>query len=286
MIAVTGASGHLGRLAIEALLARGVPAGEIVAVVRTPEKVADLAGRGVQVRRAAYEAPDALRAAFRGVDKVYFISGSEVGQRIPQHRNVIEAAKASGVGLVVYTSAPHADTAEYRLAEEHRETERMIRESGVPYVILRNGWYMENYTRQIAEALEHGGIFGCAGEGRVSAATRADLAEAAAVVLTTPGHEGKTYELGGDEAFTMAEFAAELSRQADDEVVYKDFPFDNYVKVLVSYGVPEPFARLLADSDLGVGRGELYIDTGDLSRLLGRPATTMKEAIAAALRSE
>ena len=275
MIAVTGASGHLGRLAIEALLARGVPAGEIVAVVRTPEKVADLAGRGVQVRRAAYEAPDALRAAFRGVDKVYFISGSEVGQRIPQHRNVIEAAKASGVGLVVYTSAPHADTAEYRLAEEHRETERMIRESGVPYVILRNGWY-----------IEHGGIFGCAGEGRVSAATRADLAEAAAVVLTTPGHEGKTYELGGDEAFTMAEFAAELSRQADDEVVYKDFPFDDYVKVLVSYGVPEPFARLLADSDLGVGRGELYIDTGDLSRLLGRPATTMKEAIAAALRSE
>lgn len=285
MIGITGASGHLGRLAIESLLERGVAAAEIVAVVRTPEKVADLAERGVRVRRAAYEEPEALRAAFEGVDKLLFVSGSEVGQRIPQHRNVVEAARAAGVGLLVYTSAPHADTAGYLLAQEHRETERMIRESGVPFVILRNGWYMENYTGRIEEALEHGGIFGCAGDGRVSAATRAELAEAAAVILTTPGHEGKVYELGGDTAFTMAEFAAELSRQANDEVVYKDFSFDDYVKVLVSYGLPEPYAQILADADLGLGRGELYIDTGDLGRLLGRPTKSMQEAIADALAS-
>lgn len=284
MIAVTGATGQYGRLAIAALLERGVPAGEIVAAVRNPGKASDLADRDVHVRRADYDEPDTLANAFEGVDKLLFVSGSEVGRRIPQHRNVVDAAKRAGVGLIAYTSAPHADTARYKLAEEHRATEAMIRESGIPFVFLRNGWYMENYTGQIREALEHGAIFGCAGEGRVSAATRADLVEAAAVVLTTDGHEGKVYELGGDQAFTLAGFAAELSRQANDEVIYKNLSEDDYTKVLVSAGIPESYARILADSDRGIERGELFIDTGDLSRLLGRPTTTMPESVEAALK--
>jgi NAD(P)H dehydrogenase (quinone) len=210
-IVVTGATGKFGRIVVEELLRRGVPAGDVVATGRAVERLADLAERGVVVRRADYDEPETLPAAFAGADRLLFVSGSEPGRRVEQHRAVVAAAVEAGVGLVAYTSILHADTSDLLLAAEHAETERLLAESGLPHVLLRNGWYIENYD--IPAAVQNG-LFGAAGEGRISAATRADYAVAAAAVLTTDGHEGRAYELGG-EAFTLAELAAEISRQAD-----------------------------------------------------------------------
>lgn len=275
-IVVTGATGHFGRLVVESLLAKGVPAAEIVATGRHVEKLADL---GVTVKKAPYEDPETLAAVFAGADKVLFVSGSEVGQRIEQHRNVVQAAKAAGVGLVVYTSAPKADTTDMKLAAEHLATEQMLAESGVPHTILRNSWYIENYN--LEQAIAHG-LFGAAGEGRISGATRADYAEAAASALVGEGHAGKVYELGG-EAFTLAELAAAISRQSGQEVTYTDLGEEKYAEFLAGVGVPAPVAAILADSDAAASRGALFVETADLEGLLGRPVTPLATAIAAEL---
>jgi NAD(P)H dehydrogenase (quinone) len=286
VITVTGATGHLGRLVIDALLARGVAAGEIIAAVRSPEKAADIAGLGVQVREADYDRPETLAAAFAGTDRLLLISGSEVGKRVPQHGAAVEAAKAAGVSLIAYTSILRADTSGLALAAEHKATEDLVRESGLPFVLLRNGWYFENYTENLAPAFQFGAIAGAAGDGRISAATRADFAAAAAAVVAQDGHAGKVYELGGDEAFTMAELAAEVSRQSGREIAYADLPAEEYVKVLVGAGLPEAFAGILADSDVGVSRGELYTDSKDLSTLIGRPTTPLADALAPAVKAQ
>lgn len=284
LIAVTGATGHLGRLAIEALLERGVPAGRIVAAVRDPERAAELASRGVLVRRADYTRPETLEAALGGVERLLLVSSNEVGQRFAQHENVVRAARRAGVGLLAYTSILKAPASGLMLAGEHRATEQSVRDSGLPFVFLRNGWYFENYTSALAQTVERGALLGSAGEGRVSAAARADFAAAAAAVLTEAGHENQAYELGGDEPFTLPELAAEISRQSGREVVYRDLPAEAYAEALVAAGLPRPFARVLADSDLGISRGELYTDSGDLRRLIGRPTATLAGAVAAALK--
>ncbi|WP_239393532.1 SDR family oxidoreductase, partial [Frankia sp. CiP3] len=247
MITVTGATGHLGRLVIEELLERGVPAGDVVAAVRGPEKAADLAARGVQVREADYTRPETLATALAGTDKLLLISSNEVGQRAAQHRNIVDAAVAAGVGLIAYTGILNADTTGLALATEHKATESIIRDSGLPFVFLRNGWYIENYTDNLAPALEHGVLLGAAGDGRIAGATRADFAAAAAAVLLGAGQAGAVYELGGDEPFTMTELAAEVSRQSGRTVVYQNLPAQEYTKALVDVGVPEAFASLLAD---------------------------------------
>lgn len=284
MITVTGATGHLGRLVIDDLLERGVPAGQIVAVVRSAEKAADLAERGVQVREADYNRPETLATAFAGTDKLLLISSSEVGQRIAQHSNAVQAAVAAGVNLIAYTSILRADTSGLALAAEHKATEELIAESGLPWVFLRNGWYIENYTANLAPAFQFGAIAGSAGDGKISAATRADYAAAAAAVLTTDGHAGNAYELGGD-AFTMPELAAEVAAQSGKAVVYQDLSAEAYTKVLVDAGLPAPFAGILVDSDLGITRGELHTDSTDLQRLIARPSTPLAEAVAAAVKS-
>ncbi|MEH1130488.1 SDR family oxidoreductase [Micromonospora sp. CPCC 206061] len=281
---VTAASGHLGRLAVQALLDQGVPADQIVAAARTPEKITDLAAQGVQVRQADYSKPETLTSAFAGTEKLLLISGSEVGQRLPQHTNAVDAAVAAGVKLIAYTSAPYADTTDLPVAPEHKATEEVVRASGVPFVFLRNGWYFENYTANLAPALQHGAILGSAGDGRISAAARADFAAAAAAVLTGDGHEGKAYELGGDEAFTMAELAAEVTRQSGTEVAYRDLPADEYEKALVAAGVPDVYANVLASCDVQIAKGALFIDSGDLRRLIGRPTTSLADAVAAAVK--
>ena len=283
MIVVTGATGKLGRLVIDGLLKK-VPAREIIAVVRNPEKAKDLAARGVEVRRADYSKPETLTAAFAGAEKVLLVSSSEVGQRAPQHAAVVDAAKRAGVRLLAYTSVLRAETSKLALAAEHKATEAVIRASGVPYVFLRNGWYIENYTENLAPALQHGAIAGSADAGRIAAATRADYAEAAVAVLTGAGHENKVYELAGDPPFTMAELAAEISRKVGKPIVYKDLPPAQYKTVLTDAGLPGPYADLLVDSDLGVAKGELDDSTGELRRLIGRPTTPLSDAVAAALR--
>jgi NAD(P)H dehydrogenase (quinone) len=284
-IVVTGATGQLGRHVVEALLERNVPAQEIVAAGRSIEKLADFAARGVQVKAMDYADPASVAGALKGAAKVLLISGSEVGQRVEQHRTVIEAAKAEGVELLAYTSIANADTTGMLLAAEHQATETILRESGVPFVLLRNGWYLENYTDQLPGTLAQGAIAGSAGEGRVSAASRADYAHAAAAVMVADGQAGRTYELGGDEPFTLAELAAEISAAAGRDISYQDLPVQEYAGLLTGFGVPEAFAEILADSDLGIARGDLLVSTGDLRKLIGRPATSLGEAVRAAAAS-
>lgn len=283
MIVVTGASGQLGRLVIQSLLTR-IPAAQIVAAVRKPDSVADLAELGVQVRQADYEQPASLDGAFAGADKVLLISSSEVGQRAPQHRNVIDAAKRAGVGLLAYTSLLHADTSPLALAQEHLATEAHLKASNVPFVILRNGWYTENYLASIPPALQHGAFIGSAGEGRIASAARADYAAAAAAVLILDEQAGKVYELAGDESYTLAEFAAELSRQAHKAIPYVDLSEADFKAALLGAGLPPPLAELLANSDVGASRGGLFDDQRQLSGLIGRPTTSLSALIAGALR--
>jgi len=283
-LVVTGATGHLGRLVVEALLDRDVPAHHIVAAGRDIAKVADLVERGVQARRVDFTDPPTLREAFAGADRLLLISGTEVGQRVAQHQNAIDAAKDAGVGLVAYTSIANADHTSLRLAAEHQATEQALRTSGLAFTLLRNSWYIENYTAQLPTYLQRGAIFGSAGQGRISGATRADYAAAAAAVLTSD-HPEKVYELGGDQAFTLAELAAVISTVTGQAVRYQDLPVEEYEKLLIDAGLPEPYAALLADTDRGVARGDLDVTSGDLSRLIGRPTTTLTDAVAAAARA-
>lgn len=281
-IVVTGATGQLGRHVLEALLERGVPAEEIVAVGRSVEKLADFAGRGVQVKAMDYADAGSVAAALKGAKRVLLISGSEVGQRVEQHRTVIEAARAEGVELLAYTSIANADTTAMLLADEHKATEALLRESGVPFVLLRNGWYLENYTDQLPGTLAQGAVAGSAGDGKVSGASRADYAHAAAAVLVANDQAGKVYELGGDDAFSMADLASEISAATGKSISYNDLPAGEYAGLLASVGVPEAFAEILADSDLGIARGDLLVSTGDLRRLIGRPTTSLGQAVRAA----
>ncbi|WP_028656282.1 NmrA family NAD(P)-binding protein [Nocardioides sp. J54] len=280
-LVVTGATGHLGRLVVESLLARGVPADQVVAVGRDEERLAALADLGVTARRADYDDPAAVAAAVEGAEKVLLVSGSEVGQRAAQHLNVIDAAVAAGVQLLAYTSIPHADTSRLVLAAEHRATEEAIAASGLPHTFLRNSWYLENYTGQLATYLEHGTVLGSAGDGKVSAATRADFAEAAAAALLLDEPK-EVYELGGA-AFTLTDLAATVTEVTGTPVIYTDVPAEELTKVLVGAGLPEQYAAVIADGDLGLARGELHVDTADLEGLLGRPATSLADAIRAVL---
>ncbi|MFJ8802778.1 SDR family oxidoreductase [Streptomyces sp. NPDC102487] len=284
-IVVTGATGHLGRLTIEALLRRGIPAADIIATGRDIARIKDLADRGITVRRADFADTDGLAEAFAGADRLLLISASvPVGERVANHRRVIDAAASAGVSLVAYTSTTHADTATTVIGATHGETEKYLRDRGIPSVLLRNGWYLENYTSQLPQILQNGAVVGAAGEGRISAASRADYAEAAAVVLTAEGHTGAVYELGGDESFTLTELAAAISAAAGRQVTYADLPVADFAQVLAAAGLPAELAEVLADADRGMNRGEMYTDSGDMRRLIGRPPVTLAEALAVALR--
>ena len=281
-IVVTGATGHLGRHVVEQLLEK-VPAEQITAVVRDESKAADLAARGVRLAVADYNTPETFDGLFAAGDKVLLISGNEFDKgRVQQHRVVIDAAKAAGVSLLAYTSAPGSLTA--ALADDHRATEEVLLASGLPYTLLRNAWYHENYTENLAPVLAHDAVVQAAGAGRVASASRADYAAAAVAVLTGEGHENKTYELSGDEAWGFAEYAAELSRQTGKEIAYNAVSPEALASILTGAGLPEAFAGILAGVDVSIEKGELAVTTGDLSRLTGRPTTPIAESVAAALK--
>ena len=279
-IAITGATGQLGRLVITKLKEK-TPAADIVALARHPAKAADL---GVAVREADYAKPGTLEKALAGVDTLLLISSSEIGQRAAQHKNVIEAAKKAGVKRIVYTSLLRADASPLSLAEEHRATEADLKASGVPFTILRNGWYTENYTGSIGGALAGGAFIGSAGEGKISSAARADYADAAVAALTGEGHAGKTYELAGDEAYTLKDLAAELSRQTGKTIPYKNLPQTDYAAALAGFGLPEFLAKAIAGWDFGASQGALFDHGRQLSRLIGRPTTPLSTTVAAALK--
>lgn len=283
MILVTGATGQLGRLVITALLRTEAPA-SLVAAVRDPARAADLAARGVQVRLADYTRPETLATAFAGVDKLLLISSNALGERVAQHGAVIEAAVRAGVGLVAYTSLLHADTSPLGLAAEHLQTEGLLAQSGLPFVLLRNGWYSENHAASAPSAVAHGALLGCAGDGRIASAARADYADAAAVVLTHDGQAGRIHELAGDSAYTLTELAAEIAAQSGRPVAYANLPQAEYRAALVGVGLPAPIAELLADSDAGASTGALFDGGHALSALIGRPTTPMRETLAAVLK--
>jgi len=278
-IGVTGATGQLGRLVVEKLKQK-VAADTIVALVRNPEKAADL---GVEARVFDYTKPESLVASLKGIDKLLLISGNEIGQRLPQHKAVIEAAKQAGVKQITYTSILHADSSPLGLAGEHLGTEVAIKESGLTYTILRNGWYTENYTGSAKGAVGAGAFIGNAGDGKIASAARVDYAEAAAVVLAGEGHENKTYELAGDEAYTLTELAAEISRQTGKIVPYNNLTETQYADILKSFGLPAGLAEMLADSDTGASKGGLFDDSRALSKLIGRPTTPLAIVLAEAL---
>ncbi|MDY0921153.1 MULTISPECIES: SDR family oxidoreductase [unclassified Leclercia] len=278
MIAITGATGQLGQLVIEQLL-KTVPASQLVAIVRNPAKADALSQQGVIVRQADYTDQAAFTAALAGVDKLLLISSSEVGQRAPQHQNVINAAKAAGVKFIAYTSLLHADTSPLGLHVEHVDTEKALAQSGIPYALLRNGWYTENYLASAPPALEHGVFIGSAGEGKIASATRADYAAAAARVISEEGHAGKVYELAGDQAWTLSDLAAELSRQSGKNVAYQNLSEADFAAALKGVGLPAGLADMLADSDVGASKGGLFDDSRTLSALLGRPTTTLAESV-------
>jgi NAD(P)H dehydrogenase (quinone) len=280
-IAITGATGQLGRLVVNNLKSK-VPADRIVVLVRTPAKAADL---GVTAREADYTQPDTLERALSGVDTLLLISSNEVGQRAVQHRNVIEAAKKAGVQWIVYTSMIHADTSAIKmLAGEHLDTEADLKASRLPYTILRNGWYSENYTASVPGAVAGGTLLGCAGGGKISSAARADYAEAAVAVLTSEGHKGKTYELAGDNAYTLSDLAAEISRQTGKAIPYKNLSEAEYAEVLAGFGFPAPVAQLYASFDTGAAQGSLFEDGHQLSKLIGHPTTPLATSVADALK--
>ncbi|EKP4390445.1 SDR family oxidoreductase [Cronobacter malonaticus] len=283
MIAITGATGQLGQRVIDTLL-NTVAAQEIVAIVRNPAKAAALSARGVQVRAADYNDAAALTAAFAGVEKLLLISSSEVGQRATQHRNVIDAAKTAGVKLIAYTSLLHADRSPLGLAEEHVATEKMLADAGVPYVLLRNGWYTENYLASVPPALEHGVFIGSAGDGKIASASRQDYAEAAAKVLTLDNQVGRVYELAGDHAWTLGDLTALLSKETGKTVAYQNLSEADFAAALTGAGLPEGFAKLLADSDVGASKGGLFDDSRQLSVLIGRPTTSLEASLRESLK--
>jgi len=282
MIAITGATGQLGQHVIEELL-KTVPASQIVAIVRNPAKAEALRQQGVVVRQADYTDEAAFTTALNGVDKLLLISSSEVGRRAVQHQNVINAAKAAGVKFIAYTSLLHADKSPLGLHVEHVETENALAASGVPYALLRNGWYTENYLASAPSALEHGVFMGAAGEGKIASATRADYAAAAAKVISEEGHAGKVYELAGDNAWTLSELAAELSKQSGKPVTYQNLSEADFAAALKGVGLPAGLAEMLADSDTGASKGGLFDDSRTLSKLIGRPTTSLAESVKAIL---
>ncbi|MCO5235589.1 MAG: SDR family oxidoreductase [Chitinophagaceae bacterium] len=277
---ITGATGRLGRLVVEKLKQRVKP-DDLVALVRSPEKAADL---GIAARAFDYTKPGILVEGLQGIEHLLLISASEVGKRKAQHQHIIEAAQKAGVKWIVYTSLLHADTSSLSsLAGEHSATEKLLEASGIPYTVLRNGWYTENYTDSIPGALKAGAFIGSAGDGKISWAAREDYAEAAVAVLCGEGHAGKVYELAGDEAHTLKDLAAEVSRQTGKDIPYRDMPEAEYAGVLISLGLPEDFARTVAGWDTGASRGDLFDNGKVLSGLIGRPTTSLSDVVKKAL---
>lgn len=284
---ITGATGQLGGLVTDILL-ETLPASVIVAGARDPSTAAATALRdkGIEVRAADYTQPQPLASAFAGVDRLLLISSSENGKRRTQHRNVIDAAKNAGVGLIAYTSILHADTSPLFLAEEHRDAEAALAESGVPFVLLRNGWYSEVYTWRLPLAFKHGVFMGAAGEGRISSAARADYARAAAAVLTGGNHAGRTYELAGDASFTLAELVAVVAEASGTSMTYQNMTPEAFRSAVLKAGAPEIVARILSDTDAGVAKGALFDEGGELARLIGRPTTPFQTTITNFVRNQ
>ena len=283
-IAITGATGQLGQWVIQSLL-KNTAAANIVALVRNESKAADLKAKGIELRLFDYDTPATLASALSGIDKLLLISANEVGRRTPQHKAVIDAAQQAGVPYIAYTSLLNADHSTLGLAQEHRETESLIKASGLQYTFLRNNWYSENYLAGVTHTVEIGTLYGAAGEGKISSAARADYAEAAAKVLTTSGHENKTYELAGSTSFTLADLAADIADFSGKEITYQNLSAEDYTQALTQAGLPAGLVDIIVDADIQTEKGAMFSDSKDLEQLIGHPTTAIKEQVAAILKA-
>lgn len=279
-IAITGATGQLGQLVIQALLKR-VSADQIVALVRDQKKATALAEQGVELRHFDYDAPESLAPALQGIDKLLLISANEVGRRTPQHKAVIEAAQLAQVPYIAYTSLLRADISPLGLAQEHRETEALIQASGLRYTLLRNNWYNENYLAGVEHNVASGKLFSATQNGPISSASRADYAEAAAEVLTTQGHEQKTYELAGSQSFTKTDLATYIAHAASKPVQYLEIDAESFAQGLTQAGLPEPVVNLITEADVETAHGAMFSDRTDLEQLIGRKTTTIQSQVEA-----
>ena len=279
-IVVTGATGQLGHLVVEKLLDRGIAPDEVVATGRDLDKVADLAARGVRTALLDYADP-AAGGVLEAGDTLLLVSANTPGKRVEEHTAVIQAAAKAGVARIVYTSAARADDTTLVLAPEHAETERVLRDSGVPFTILRNGWYTENYQAAVEQAKATGEVVTSTGDGRVASATRADFAAAIAAVLSTDGHTDAVYELAGDEAWSFDEFAATLGDVLGRPVVHRRVTAQEHLEILRGAGLAEGTAQFVVALDTNTAEGTLALATGDLSRLAGRPTTPLHSALTA-----
>lgn len=282
MIAITGASGQLGRLVINQLLEK-LPADQIVAVVRNPQAAADLHALGVNVRKGDYDDSTSLKEAFKGTDKLLLISAVVPGQRLRQHKAVIDAAREAGIKLIAYTSMLGADTSRSMLAGEHLATEKYLIASGIDYVLLRNGWYIENHTAALPIAAQHGALIASSGSARFASASRADYAAAAAAVLTQGGHANTIYELAGDTAFTMDDLATVASAKLGRSIAFRNLSPSEYEATLLAMGLPQMIVDVIVDADAVALKGDLDSSSRALSTLIGRPTTTLEEAVQTAL---
>ena len=283
-IAITGATGQLGQLVIQSLL-KNTATANIVALVRNKSKAADLKAKGIELRFFDYDTPATLASALSGIDKLLLISANEVGRRTPQHKAVIDAAQQAGVPYIAYTSLLNADHSTLGLAQEHRETESLIKASGLQYTFLRNNWYSENYLAGVTHTVEIGTLSGAAGEGKISSAARADYAEAAAKVLMTSGHENKTYELAGSTSFTLADLAGDIADVSGKEIIYQNLSAEDYTQALTQAGLPAGLVDIIVDADIQTEKGAMFSDSKDLEQLIGHPTTAIKEQVAAILKA-
>ena len=281
-IAITGATGQLGNLVIEQLL-QLTTAQNIVALVRKIDKAEHFKVQGIEPREFDYDRPETLVPALLGIDKLLLISANEIGRRTPQHQAVIDAAKVAGVPYLAYTSLLRADTSPLGLAQEHRETEKLIQDSGITYTFLRNNWYSENYLAGVAHTIEIGTLFGAAQDGRISSASRIDYAEAAAKVLTSTGHENKTYELAGSESFSLSDLATFIGQAVNKDIIYQNLSAEEYTQGLTQAGLPAGLVDVIVDADIQTIQGAMYSDSKDLEQLIGHKTTSIQDAIKAAL---
>ena len=281
-IAITGATGQLGNLVIEQLL-QLTAAQNIVALVRNIDRAEHFKAQGIELREFDYDRSETLVPALLGVDKLLLISANEIGRRTPQHQAVIDAAKVASVPYLAYTSLLRADTSPLGLAQEHRETEKLIQDSGITYTFLRNNWYSENYLAGVAHTIEIGTLFGAAQDGRISSASRIDYAEAAAKVLTSTGHENKTYELAGSESFTKADLAQFISQATHKPVIYQNLSADDLRQGLIQASLPSHLIDVIVDADVQTAKGAMYSNSKDLEQLMGHKTTSIQDSIKAAL---
>ena len=281
-IAITGATGQLGNLVIEQLL-QLTAAQNIIALVRNIDKAEHFKAQGIELREFDYDRPETLVPALSGVDKLLLISANEIGRRTLQHKAVIDAAKVAGVPYLAYTSLLRADTSPLGLAQEHRETEKLIQDSGLRYTFLRNNWYSENYLAGVAHTIEIGTLFGAAQDGRISSASRIDYAEAAARVLTSTVHDNQTYELAGSQSFSLSELATLIGQAASKTINYQNLSAEEYTQGLIQASLPAGLVEVIVDADIQTIQGAMYSDSQDLEQLIGRKTTNIQDAIKAAL---